>query len=135
MKMVRASSAVFASVLLFGCAQTVSVQRTAAVPAATAQAKLRIDDNQNAQVALEVAHLAPAKNLTPARAVYVVWAQTREGRSFSLGKLRLDKEGEGQFTGTIPVYQFRLLVTAEDSAAAERPSEQVVLQTDYVSAN
>jgi hypothetical protein len=122
------------AILLSGCAQTIAVHRTAAVPAATAKAELQVDDNHNAQITLEVAHLAAASNLTPAKALYVVWAQTREMRSFALGRLKLDKDGEGTFVGTVPVHEFRILVTAEDSAAADKPSEQVVLQTDFVAA-
>lgn len=133
--MTAGRATVFSVVLLMGCGQTIAVHRTAAVPAATAKAELKVDGNQNAQVSLEVARLAPPKNLTPSKALYVVWAQTRELRSFSLGRLRLDDEGEGKYVGTVPVHDFRLLVTAEDSPAVEKPSEQIVLQTDYVRAN
>lgn len=116
---------------LSACSHTVPVRAGSMVPAATAQVKMSKDDHNNVGISLEVEHLAPPKKLTPPKSVYVVWAQTPEGRNFLLGRLSLSDEGAAEYSGVAPVEHFRLLVTAEDSHTAQQPSTHVVLSTEY----
>lgn len=118
--------------LLFGmgCAQKVAVQRSAAVPAAVAEAKITRTHNNNTRIELEVHHLAPPQNLTPKKSVYVVWAQTPQGRTVNLGQMIVGRDRASEFIGITPLYEFRILVTAEEESTARVPSNQVVLSTD-----
>ncbi|MBK8480198.1 MAG: hypothetical protein IPL40_03315 [Proteobacteria bacterium] len=124
-----------AALALAACAQTIAVNRSTIVPGAVGKLTVEKDDSGNAKVKLEVEHLAPSTQLSPPRAAYVVWAQTRDGRAFMLGQLKVDDDYKGVFEGTAPVSQLRLIVSAEDSTAATQPSSQVVLTTDNFEAD
>lgn len=130
MKLRNASLA--ALVLLFGigCAQKIAVRGSADVPAALAETKITRTDNNNSRIQLEVRHLAPPQNLTPKKSVYVVWAQAPQGRTINLGQMIVGQDRSSEFVGITPLYEFRILVTAEDLPTATTPSNQVVLSTD-----
>jgi len=124
-----------AALTLAGCAQTIAVNRSTIVPGAVGKLTVEKDDSGNAKVKLEVAHLAPSNQLSPPRAAYVVWAQSRDGRAFMLGQLRVDDEYNGEFEGTAPIASLRVIVSAEESTAATQPSSQIVLSTDNFEAD
>ncbi|MBK6848929.1 MAG: hypothetical protein IPG96_15815 [Proteobacteria bacterium] len=124
-----------AALTLAGCAHTVAVNRSTIVPGATGKLTVEKDDSGNAKIKLEVAHLAPSSQLSPPRAAYVVWGQTRDGRAFMLGQLKVDDEYNGAFEGTAPVTSLRVIVSAEESTAATQPSSQIVLSTDNFEAD
>lgn len=124
-----------AALVVVGCAQTIAVNRSTIVPGAVGKLTVEKDDHGNAKVKLEVAHLAPSSQLSPPRAAYLVWAQSRDGRAFMLGQLRVDDEYKGEFEGTAPIASLRVLVSAEESTAATQPSSQVVLSTDNFEAD
>jgi len=79
-------------VLLFGCAQTVTFRAAPGAPAALGAAKVSTDNNGNAVVDVEVEHLAPPENLFPPKTLYVVWAQTPNGRFVNLGQMVVGKK-------------------------------------------
>jgi hypothetical protein len=116
--------------LTLGCAQTVALRKAPEVPAALGEAKITTDENNNTRIELTVEHLAPARNLTPPKSVYVVWAQAPEGRTMNLGQLVVGPDRRGDFRAVTPLKVFRIVITAEDEPLARAPSEQVVLQTD-----
>jgi hypothetical protein len=103
-------------------------------PAAVVRAKVRLDRNENSLIDLELKHVAPAAKLWPPRAVYMVWAESSEGRLFQLGQLRVNEKREGYFQGTTALERFRLIITAEDDAQPAEPSQPYMLATDYFSA-
>ncbi|MBW4057205.1 MAG: hypothetical protein HIU83_17835 [Proteobacteria bacterium] len=122
------------SVGLFGCATTTPIPSSSVVPAASGITKLTTDANNNTIVELKVQHLAPPQNLDPPKSVYVVWVETSDNQKFNLGQLKLDKNLNGELTGTTPFKEFRLIVTAEDFAAITQPSTSVILTTEVLSA-
>jgi hypothetical protein len=132
MKLCKINVWVPAILLVFGigCAQKVAVRRSPDVPAAQAEAKITRTDNNNTRIELEVQHLAPPHNLTPRKSVYVVWAQAPQGRTINLGQMIVGQDRASEFVGLTPLYEFRILVTAEKQPTAATPSNQVVLSTD-----
>lgn len=124
-----------AALMVAGCAQTIAVNRSTTVPGAVGKVTVEKDDHGNAKIKLEVAHLAPSSQLSPPRAAYVVWGQSRDGRAFMLGQLRVDDDYNGEFEGTAPIASLRVIVSAEDSTAATQPSSQIVLSTDNFDAD
>ena len=96
--------------------------------------KIRLDQNENTLVELQLEHIAPADKLWPPKAVYVVWAEDTEGQVFQLGQLRVNEKREAHFNGTTALERFRLLITAEDEPRPEQPSQPYMLGTDFFSA-
>jgi hypothetical protein len=117
-----------------GCAQTVDLRVSPDVPAATAEAKITKDDNDNTVVEVKAEYLARPQNLTPPKSVYVVWAQAPQGRTINLGQMQVGPDRTGYFRGKTPLQVFRVLVTAEDLPAAPTPSPQVIFSSDVFSA-
>ncbi|WP_143301607.1 hypothetical protein [Candidatus Entotheonella palauensis] len=76
--------------------------------------------------------MAPPQSLVPPRTLYVVWAEAPTGRTINLGRLLVNKNRSAKFEGVTPLEKFRLLITAEDLADVEEPSQQVVLSTDML---
>lgn len=128
--------AIATTFLFVGCgAAKVEFLGSQVVPAAKATAKVAADDNGNGIVSLKLEHLAPSNRLSPPKATYVVWAQTAEGRALPLGRLVIGEKREGSFQGTTPFQEFRVMITAEDVYAPERPSEPAVLSTEFLRTN
>jgi hypothetical protein len=117
-------------VFTVGCAQTVAFRETPDAPAAKGEAKITTDDNNNTRVELDIRHLAPPQNLTPPKSAYVVWAEAPDGRTENLGQIVAGSDRSARFQTVTPLKVFRILVTAEDRALAQSPSQQVVLTTD-----
>ncbi len=118
-----------------GCAaHKVAFQGSPLQPAADAEVKIRLDQNENTLVELQLEHVAPADKLWPPKALYVVWAEDTEGKVFQLGQLRVNEKREAHFNGTTALERFRLLITAEDEPRPEQPSQPYMLGTDFFSA-
>ncbi len=118
-----------------GCAtHKIVFQGSPLQPAADAKAKIRLDQNENTLVELELQHVAPADKLWPPKVVYVVWAEDTEGQMFQLGQLRVNEERAAYFNGTTALERFRLVITAEDEPRPEQPSQPHMLATDFFSA-
>ena len=118
-----------------GCAHKVMFQGSPLQPAADAKVKVRLDQNQNTLVELELEHVAPADRLWPPRMVYVVWAESTDGKLSQLGQLRVNEKREAHFNGTTALERFRLVITAEDDPLPEQPSQPYMLATDFFSAD
>jgi hypothetical protein len=121
-----------ALLLSVGCAQKVAFYPEQVTPAAEATARVTRDANDNTKLQLRVKHLALPQRLSPPKALYVVWAQTPQGRTMNLGRLIVKSNRTGAFTGVMPLDEFRLLITAEDVADAIAPSAKVVLSTRVI---
>jgi hypothetical protein len=118
---------------LVGCSTLkVPFQGSPLVPAAKATATIEMDQNENALVDLVLEHLAPAENLWPPKALYMVWVEESEGRLLPLGRLHVNEERQGRFRGTTPFEHFRIIISAEDEPNPERPSLPYVLATEFM---
>jgi len=118
------------AIITLGCSQKVAFRETPDAPAALGQAKVSTDGNNNTRIALNIEHLAPPQNLTPPKSVYVVWAEAPEGKTANLGQIVVGNDRSASFQAVTPLKIFRILITAEDRALAQSPSQQVVLTTD-----
>ena len=121
--------------LVSGCAQTVAFRASPDVSAASGEAKVSKDNNGNSLVKIEIAYLAPPANLSPAKSVYVVWAQAPQGRTVNLGQMLVGNNRVGKFTGITSLNQFRIMVTPEDLPAVATPSKQEILSTEVFTVN
>jgi hypothetical protein len=99
------------------------------VPSTRGQVETGKDDNGNTKVKVEVEHLAPPENLTPAKTVYVVWFQERGATSATVqGQLRPDKKQKAKFQGVTPMKTFEVIITAETDSQPTKPGEAEVLR-------
>ena len=132
----KSIATVFASCLLaltVGCVTTKSAFPPSKVmPGVENLIELSADVNGNNRVKFNVKHLAPANTLVPAKAFYVVWAQSTEGRSIPLGRLWIGTNRDGAFEATVPFIEFRLIVTAEDEIVPLKPAEPFVLSSELL---
>jgi hypothetical protein len=126
---------ILVTLLSAGCAtRTVSFQGSPLQPAADVKAEVRLDQNENTLVELNLQYVAPAEMLWPPRAVYVVWAESSEGRFYLLGQLRVNERREAQLKATTALDRLRLVITAENDPWPDQPSEPYMLATDFFSA-
>ena len=98
-------------------------------PAAAGSVNVGTDRNGNNSFDVHVYHLSDPGQLTPARSVYVIWAQENGKPAQNLGKLTVNRDLEGSFHGISPAKHFELFITAEDSDKAETPSNMELLRT------
>ena len=109
-------------VMLSACAKKINFPSSVIVPAANGHVKIKSTDNNYAiEVSLE--NLAPAKNLSPPRETYVVWAETNQG----IKKLGVMNSSSGMFSSklksslsaTLAAKPTKIFVTAEDRRDVE----------------
>src|SRR5579871_6586461 len=98
------------------------------VPAATGDLNVGKDSNGNATLDLKVEHLAKPGELAPSRQVYVVWIEAPGSDPKNAGELRVGGDLKGQLKTVTSARSFDLVVTAEDSTAAQEPHGEVVLR-------
>lgn len=122
-------------VLLTACApQRMTFMDSPYVPAADAKATVSRDRNDNAVIEVEVRYMADPLKLQPPQAIYIVWAQTPQGKSFNLGQLQVGGDRKGKLRTTTTLDEFRLIITAEPQTAASSltPGPQIITTTDYI---
>ncbi len=121
---------VVCAVVLAGCQTVFPLTNAITVPGATGEVKLKTDDNSNTIVSISVKHLAHPEKLSPAKSVYVVWAESSDGKAMNLGQLIVNDDLEGSLTGTTAFHYFRIIITAEDEPTVTLPGTEIVLSTD-----
>ena len=114
------------------CATEIPFQSSSHIPSAAGNLAAKLDENGNSWVEVEFEHLALPASLTPAKATYVIWAESHFGRRILLGQLKVEEDRTAAWRGTVPFDQFRLLLSAEDLAWPEEPREPILLKTDYI---
>jgi hypothetical protein len=103
------------------------------VPAANGHVKIKSTKN-NYALDLVVTNLARAKNLTPPRETYIVWAETNNDGIKKLGEMRssgklFSKALKASLKATLAHKPTKVFITAEDDRNVLHPGMQVVLQT------
>jgi hypothetical protein len=102
---------------------------TGLAPAAQGKVITSTDRNGNTEVEVKVQHVATPQSLTPPRQTYLVWVQPRGQQAELLGAMRINGDSlEGSLKGTTRYKDFNVVVTAEDAATAEVPSDAVILK-------
>jgi hypothetical protein len=109
-------------------ADEIPLTTTPVAPAGEGKVSFEHDRNKNTRFTVHTKHLARPDSLTPAKTEYVVWVQPRGKEPQNAGTLKLNDNLEGSLTGTTPYQMFDIIVTAEDSANADRPSGPEVLR-------
>ncbi len=123
------------TMLGLGCAQKVTLRNSPDVPAAVGEAKITRDENRNSVVEVDIQHLAPPENLKAPKKVYVVWAQSPDGKNMSLGQLKAGADRRARMKATTPMQMFRIIVTAEDTPTPTFPSPQIVFSSNMIDAS
>src|SRR4029077_9716446 len=119
--------ALLLAVLAWG--KTYTMQATALVPGAVA--KLDVNPNtDNTDLIMKAEHLAKPTLLSRPASNYLVWVQQPGREPANVGVLRIDDNLKGEVTATTTATRFTVLVTAEDDAKAQTPSDRVVFRAD-----
>lgn len=116
--------------LLTACSDKIDFPVSTIVPAANAYAKVKIDDNNNYVIDLEVENLASPDRLVPAKKMYVVWIETADNGIKNMGQLVTSKSNHGSLKAITPFKPIQIIITAEDDATLSSPSSQEVLRSD-----
>src|SRR5215510_2983184 len=80
-----------------GSGKKVPFNASTVQPAAKGNVKVKKDKNSNYHIDVDVTNLADPKKLTPSKKVYVVWIETKENGTKSIGQLH---SGSGMFSKT-----------------------------------
>ena len=116
-------------VLSTGCATTVALQASSRTPAAAGSVKTSKDGQGNLKLDVSVDYLPNPFELDRSLTTFVVWSIADDGgRVRNMGQLQIDSHRHGSVELVTPLADFKLLVTAEASGTAEKPSDYVVLQ-------
>src|SRR5256885_16398672 len=82
------------------------VPNSTQTPAAAGKVTIGTDRNGNNAFDVKVFHLSDPAQLTPAKTVYIVWAQENGKAADNLGQLKTNHDLEGSFHGTTPYKHF-----------------------------
>lgn len=117
---------------LAGCGTT-TYEATGEPRAVGADAIIDLEEVEggNVMVTVEARHLAPPSRLDPGATTYVVWFVTPGGGVDKAGSLSYDADDRtGSLVATHTETSFRVLITAEASRNAMRPSEHVAVDRE-----
>lgn len=109
--------------------QSVSFQKSSAIPAAELELEIGRDDNSNYTIELKVKNMAKATALTPERDAYVVWVRSDQG-DFNLGQLKVNDKLKGSLKATSVYKPKMIFITAENNIKATQPDKQVVAESE-----
>ena len=98
-------------------------------PSAAAQGKVHVRDagSGNAELVVEVFHLPKPDKASPGATTYVVWAHPSGGEPQNLGALHVGDDLSGSLRTLTPMKRFDVMVTAEPTAQATKPTNVPVL--------
>ena len=122
----------FVAFLFTACAKKFSFSSSEVVPGARGKVAVKQDNNNNYIINVKTVHLTPAKNLTPAKAAYVVWMEGEDNSLKKLGQLKpsntiISKTQKGELKATTTSKPKKIFITAEDDINTEYPSSTMVL--------
>ena len=118
--------------ILVGCGPT-EYAAVGEPRAAGADATIEIDEVEggNMMVTVEAMHLPPPGRIAEGATTYVVWFVSSGGGATKAGSLAYEADDRtGSLVATYTEETFRVIITAEPSRAAARPSEHVVLDRE-----
>src|SRR5579863_3387267 len=99
-------------------------------PAAQGEIIVKQAPNGNLQLDIMTEHLAQLSTMTPAGNVYLVWLQQPDDNPLCLGEMRVDKNLSGELRTITTFKQFKIFITAEQSAQEIAPQARPVLFAD-----
>jgi hypothetical protein len=119
--------ALLLAVLAWG--KTYTMQTSTLEPGAVAKLDVKANTG-NTELTLKVEHLAKPTLLSRPASNYVVWVQQAGHEPANVGVVRIDDNLKGDVKATTTATRFTVLVTAEDDAKAQTPSDRVVLRAN-----
>jgi hypothetical protein len=106
---------------------------SAVVPAAQGTVVVKKDANENYAIRVSVTNLAGPERLTPAKVVYVVWSEARDGRSKNLGNMNISDGLNGRFDTVSAFRPMKIFITAEEKADVQYPTlSELILTTGFL---
>jgi hypothetical protein len=112
--------------------QTWSMNTTEKIPSAEGKVKVKAEKDGNTRVKVEVAHLAAPATVFEQASTYVVWLQPATGPAQNVGVLNVSKDLKGELETRTAFKDFRVMVTAEQSANVMTPGPFRVMNTQVV---
>lgn len=109
--------------------KTYTMQTSTLDPSAVAKLDVKANTG-NTEMDLKVEHLAKPSLLAQPASNYVVWVEQLGHEPINEGVLRVDDSLKGEVKATTTATRFMVLVTAEDDAKAQTPSDRVVLRAN-----
>lgn len=106
-----------------------TMQTTPLEPGAVAKLDVRANTG-NTELILKAEHLAKPTLLSRPATNYVLWVQQDNHEPVNEGVLRVNDSLKGEAKATTTATRFTVLVTAEDDAKAQTPSDRVILRAD-----
>jgi len=132
--------AILASVVLIllvsSCAVKSQFQTSTVLPAAQGTVQVKIDNNNNYLIKIELSNLSPSTRLTPPREGYVVWMATDNNEINNLGQLNSSKKFmasnlDAYFETVSASKPYKIFITAENDVSTQYPTyADVILTTD-----
>ncbi len=127
-----------AAIMVFcfsACSKKIHFQTSSVVPAARGTVKVKKDGNNNYQIKISIINLAEPTRLQPSKKTYVVWMQTENNGTQNIGQINssaglLSSSLKASFEAVSSFKPIKIFLTAEDDAAIQYPSSQVVLLTN-----
>lgn len=108
------------------------------VPAAQGTVQVKVDNNKNYVIKIEISNLSPSTRLTPPSNAYVVWSVGNDNSAQNLGQLNssdnfMSKNLNAKFETVLGSKPVKIVITAENDPSVQYPSfSEVILTTDYL---
>lgn len=123
---------------LTSCTKKIAFMTSAVTPAARGNVVVKKDKNMNYNISVDVTELAEVSRLTPPKQSYVVWMISDKDMAKNIGKINSSMSGIGGISKSLKAsFQTvsstkpnKIFITAEDDAAIQYPSSQIILSTD-----
>jgi len=106
------------------------------LPAAQGTVEVKIDNNNNYLIKIELSNLSPSTRLTPPREAYVVWMVTDNNAINNLGQLNsttkfMSKDLSASFETVSASKPYKIFITAENDPGTQYPNySEVILTTN-----
>ncbi len=119
-----------AIISLQACTPKMTFSNSTIAPAVSGNVRVKKDKNANYIVNVDVANLAPSKNLDPPKNTYLVWMESDDRSVRKLGQLNPSgKALQAKLTATAVSKPDVVFVSAEDNADVEYPAGPTVITT------
>ena len=117
------------------CAKKIAFQNSSVVPAAQGKVTVDKDNNKNYVVKIKIDNLAEVSRLESSKKTYVVWMETDESLVKNIGQIKSDTKFissklKASFETDTAVKPIKIIITAEDTADAQYPGNQIILETN-----
>ncbi len=123
---------------LSSCAVKSHFLTSTILPAAQGTVQVKIDDNKNYLIKIELSNLSPSTRLTPPKEAYVVWMVNVDNAINNLGQLNsstsfMSKNLDASFETVSASKPYKIMITAENDVSTQYPSfSEVILTTSIL---